>query len=149
MDPIFFAELLSVFGQVGIDTLEHAAEIVGMDAASPLIDIVLDFMVIEPAHRFPTRGKEDVACLDVPIPDSVVAPAHGKVPPFFAGAERIFDPLPFGDVEGSASHAEGMSGRIPIDVAARMDEPDFAVRTDDAIFHIVDALSEERIVDGS
>src|SRR5262245_22837267 len=36
-----------------------------------------------------------------------------------------------------------------MDVSSRMDEPNFAARTDDAIFHIEDALSKERIVEGS
>jgi hypothetical protein len=35
-----------------------------------------------------------------------------------------------------------------MDVSATMDEPDFAVRTDDAIFHIAGARSEKRVVDG-
>jgi len=29
-----------------------------------------------------------------------------------------------------------------------MDEPDFAVRTDDTTFHVVGVFSEERVVDG-
>src|SRR4051795_13247105 len=94
------------FGQIGVEALEHSVEIVGMDAASPLIDMVRDFMVLKSVHRFPTRGKEDVAGLNTPIPDAIVTAAHGQLPPFFAGTERFFDLLTLSDVEDGTGHAE-------------------------------------------
>ena len=83
-----------------------------MDATAPLIDMVRDFMVLEPAHRFPPRGKKHLACLNVPVRDAVVTATHGELPPFFAGSERFFDLLALGDVEDGPSDAEGVAGRI-------------------------------------
>jgi hypothetical protein len=106
-------------------------------------------MILEAAHGFPSRGKKDVAGLDIPIPDTIITASNGKLPPFFAGPKRIFNLPTFGNVKNGTGHADRTSGRITIYVAASMDKPDFAVRTDDATFHIVDVVSKQRIVDDS
>ena len=81
------------------------------------------------------------------IPEDIVRAFYGQRQTFFTLAQRLFRPLARGDVEDGSRYAEGVSCRIPMDVAARMDKSDFAVRTDDTIFHIVGKLSDKRIID--
>ena len=85
--------------------------------------------------------------MNVPIPDAVVTPAHGELPPFFAGTERIFALGTLGDVEDGPGHAERVAGRTPMDVAARMHDTHVTVRTDNAALDIVGRLSYQRVVD--
>ena len=120
-----------------------------MDAASPFIDMVHDFMVLEPAHRFPSCGKVHVAGLNVPIPNPVVTASHGELPSFFACPERVFNLFAFGNVEDGAVHPDRVTGRIPLDFAASMEDPHFAAGSYNATFQIKGGVVHERGVHGS
>src|SRR5262249_30845099 len=103
------------------------------------------------SRRPPNRGLWCIpwfAGKRVAIPENVRRTSDSQRQAFFTGAKSGFDMFTFRDVEDGTGHTEWVAGRVPMDVSASIDKPDFAVRTDDTIFHIVGTSSELRVVEG-
>ena len=94
-----FADIeFGLFAKVGFDSLLSERQIIGMYVISPCADIIRQFVLGVSKHALPTRREKTLICLDIPIPQTVVAAVYGKLPPLFADAQRLFNFFKLGDM---------------------------------------------------
>ncbi len=148
LDTVLLVKFRSLFGEIGVECLQDAVEIIRVNSAPPFVEMVAQFVRGIASHRFPSCRKEHLAGLDMPIPDAVVASSDRQLPTFFAGRERFFHAFPMGDVETGPGHCQWMAGRVSCHDALVEDGPHVSIGPYDATFHIERRVGDERGING-
>ena len=64
-------------------------DVVGVDAAEPLVGLVADLALVVAEHRLPARREVDLVGAEVPVPQPVVGAAHRERVALLALAQRL------------------------------------------------------------
>ena len=128
--PVALLEDRDLAGDGGVEDLPETGEVLGVDAAQPLLEVVRDLVRRVAEHGLPALGEVDRVGLEIQVPDAVVAAAGGDQETVVLGRDPFLHLSHLGklidarlDEAEPRGHVGGVQGQDEVVADAELEEP--------------------------